>query len=180
MVERFGWLGSYLRKGIDPGLGLKQVILILAGEIIIVINSDLEELTMRKDIGKVYWLLALSTVYCFVVVCYLNLNCWWKSCKRNGNVQRTWELKEVREKKERKKKSAALEERSFQNTEGRPGGGSRNDLPAIWWGLESGSGGEEEDELGWIERRRKKGNMRAEASSMGMENADWGCWHHLL
>lgn len=65
---------------------------------------------MRKDIGKVYWLLALSTVYCCVVVCYWNLNCWWKSCKRNRNVQRTWELKEVGKKKERKEKSAALRE----------------------------------------------------------------------
>ena len=57
-------MGSYLRKGIDLGLA----ILILAGEVITVINSDLEELTMGKDIGKVYWLLVLSTVYCFVVV----------------------------------------------------------------------------------------------------------------
>lgn len=78
-------MGSYLRKGIDLGLA----ILILAGEVITVINSDLEELTMGKDIGKVYWLLVLSTVYCFVVVCYLNLNSWWKSCKRNRNFQRT-------------------------------------------------------------------------------------------
>lgn len=104
MVERFGWLGSYLRKGIDLGLA----ILILAGEVITVINSDLEELTMGKDIGKVYWLLVLSTVYCFVVVCYLNLNSWWKSCKRNRNFQRTWALKEVGKKKKKKEKSAAL------------------------------------------------------------------------
>lgn len=102
MVERFGWLGSYFRKGIDLGLGLKQAIFILAGEVITVINSDLEELTMGKDIGTVYWLLALSTVYCFVVFVV------YKSCKRNRNFQRSWAFKEVGTKKERKEKSAAL------------------------------------------------------------------------